>query len=235
MSALHTSSPRSAIAMAFALLVPAHEARAVTFSGNAALTTDYVWRGTSQSDGDPTVQAGVRISGDSGVYGQIWGSGVDFAAANDADTELDLIVGWSGNLSETLAIDVNATHYRYPSTTVDLDWTELNATLTWRDHYWVQVAHSNDALAGGEVGTYALVGARFPLSDTFRFEVAAGHYWLDPASGYDDYAHAQIGAVWAFKAPFEMRVTLHDTDSAAERVFGDGGGSRVEAALQASF
>lgn len=243
MSPLQMSSLRSAImspriiaaTMACVLAVAAHQARAVTLGGSAALTTDYVWRGTSQSNEDPAVQAGFKASGAGGFYAQAWASSVDFAASNDADTEVDLIVGWAGNLSDTWAIDVNATHYRYPSTSVDLDWTELNATLTWHGNYWLQVAHSNDALAGGEAGTYALAGARFPLSDTFRLEAAAGHYWLDPDSGYDDYAHVQFGAAWAFKAPFELRVTVHDTDSTAERVFGDWAGSRVEAALQASF
>ncbi len=225
----------TAASAACALLFPAIPAHAASVGGNAALTTDYVWRGSSQSDGHPTAQAGFKVTGASGLYGQLWGSGVDFPAVNDADTELDLVVGWSGELADDWTIDVAATHYRYPSTGTDLDWTELGATLTWRDTLWLQVAHSTDALAGGEAGTYALLGARWPLSDTLRLEAAAGHYRLDPASGYDDYTHAQVGAAWTFKAPFEMRLTLHDTDSAAERVFGDGGGSRVDAALFAAF
>lgn len=205
------------------------------FAGNAALTTDYVWRGTSQSNENPAVQAGFKFATGSGLYLQAWGSSVEFTPDSDASTEIDLVAGWAGTLSDTLALDVNLTHYLYPSTTVDLDWTEAIATLTWREGYWLQVGHSNDALASEASGTYAQIGARLPVNDQLRFEAAAGHYWLDTDGGYDDYAHLQVGAVWAFASPFELRVTLHDTDATAERVFGDWAGQRVEAALQASF
>lgn len=210
-------------------------AHAVDFSGAAAITTDYVWRGTSQSNEDPAVQASFKVASDTGFYAQAWGSSVEFAPDTRASTEVDLVAGWSGALSDTLALDVNLTHYLYPSTTVDLDWTEAIATLTWLEHYWVQVGHSNDALATDTSGTYATIGARLPVSDTFRFEAAAGHYWLAGNSGYEDYAHLQVGAVWAFASPLELRLTAHETDSAAERGFGALAGSRIEAALQASF
>lgn len=225
---------RLALGLAFAGCA-AGAAHAVDFSGGAAITTDYVWRGTSQSNEDPAVQASFKVAGDTGFYAQAWGSSVEFAPDTRASTEVDLVAGWSGALSDTLAFDVNLTHYLYPSTTVDLDWTEAIATLTWREHYWVQVGHSNDALATGTSGTYATLGARLPVTDTFRFEAAAGHYRLARNSGYEDYAHLQVGAVWAFAAPFELRLTAHETDSAAERGFGALAGSRIEAALQASF
>jgi hypothetical protein len=52
----------------------------------------------------------------------------------------------------------------------------------------------------------------------------------------DGYTHGSVSAVWAFHAPFELRVTAHGTDSNAKRIFGeDFAGSRIEAALQASF
>lgn len=210
-------------------------AHAVDFSGGAAITTDYVWRGTSQSNENPAVQASFKVASDTGFYAQAWGSSVEFAPDTRASTEIDLVAGWSGALSDTLALGVNLTHYLYPSTTVDLDWTEAIATLTWLEHYWVQVGHSNDALATHTSGTYATIGARLPVSDTFGFEAAAGHYWLAGNSGYEDYAHLQVGAVWAFASPFELRLTAHETDSAAERGFGALAGSRIEAALQASF
>lgn len=212
--------------------VPA--AHAVTLGGSAALGTDYVWRGTTQTQGDPTVQAGVRVAADNGLYASVWGSNVEFAPETHASSELDFIAGWSGDLSDDFALDVNLTHYAYLSTTVDLDWTELLATATWKGNYWLQAGWSNDALASGEAGTYAQLGAKLPLGDAFRLEGAVGHYWLDDAYG-ESYLHAQLGAVWAFKAPFELRVTAHDTDGSAERLFPGLAGSRVEAALQASF
>jgi hypothetical protein len=132
------------------------------------------------------------------------------------------------------ALDLNLTHYRYPAAAVDLDWTEAIGTLTWRSNTWLQLGWSPDALATGETGTYAQIGMRVPLGDAWRLEGALGHYWLDRAYG-TGYAHAQLGVVWAFKAPFELRVTYHDTTHAAQTLFPGLAGSRVEAALQASF
>lgn len=220
--------------LAAIVLIPASApALAFTFGGNAALTSDYVWRGTSQTQGDPAVQAGFRLAGDGGWYASLWGSNVEFAPETHASSEFDAVVGWSGALAEDWALDVNLTHYRYPSTTLDLNWTEANATLTWRGIAWLQAARSNDALASGDAGTYLQLGARWPLAETFRLEAAAGWYDLD---AYDDgYAHGLLSAVWAFKAPFELRLSAHATDSAAKRLFPDLAGTRIEAAVQATF
>ncbi|MEJ2789223.1 MULTISPECIES: TorF family putative porin [unclassified Pseudoxanthomonas] len=228
-----TPALRAAAALSLALVITA-PAYAATVGGSAALTTDYVWRGTTQTQGDPAVQAGFKASADNGLYGAVWGSNVEFAPETRASSELDVTVGWSGNVAEDWALDVNLTHYRYPSTTVDLNWTEAIGTLTWKQNYWAQLGYSTEALATDEAGAYAQLGAKVPLGEQVRLEAAAGYYWLDDA--YDDsYAHAQLGAVWAFKAPFELRVTAHATDSSARDLFPGLAGSRVEAALQAAF
>lgn len=228
-----TPALRAAAALSLALVITA-PAYAATVGGSAALTTDYVWRGTTQTQGDPAVQAGFKASADNGLYGAVWGSNVEFAPETRASSELDVTVGWSGNVAEDWALDVNLTHYRYPSTTVDLNWTEAIGTLTWKQNYWAQLGYSTEALATDEAGIYAQVGAKLPLNEQVRLEAAAGYYWLDDA--YDDsYAHAQLGAVWAFKAPFELRVTAHATDSSARALFPGLAGSRVEVALQAAF
>jgi len=114
-------------------------AAAAAVEGTATLTSDYVWRGSSQSDGDPAVQAGVKVSAANGWYASAWGSGVSFTPDNGARSEFDLVAGWSGAVAPDWSVDVNLTRYLYPSTTVDLDWTELNGTVTWRQRAWLQV------------------------------------------------------------------------------------------------
>lgn len=226
-----------AILAAAGLMVLGYNAQAAEVTGNAALGTDYVWRGSTQTQGDATVQAGVKVAAASGFYASAWGSNVEFAPETHASSELDFTIGWGKALNDDWAVDVNAIRYQYPSTTVDLDWTELNGTLTYKSNYWLSLGYSNEALGYDADGTYALVGAKFPVTDTFRFEVAAGHYFLDDAVvARDGYTHGLASAVWAFKAPFEARLTAHHTDSNAKAIFGDEfAGSRAEAALQASF
>lgn len=231
---LRTQLPFGALAI-IALMVVGANARAGDLSGSVALTSDYVWRGTTQTQGDAAVQAGFRLAGPYGFYGSIWGSNVEFAPDMHASSELDLTVGWAGALSPRWALDVNVLRYQYPSTTIDLDWTELNATLTCDRSYWLSLAYSPDALGSEDAGVYSQLGARFPVNDALRVEAAAGYYWLGNVHD-DNYAHAQVSAVWAVKAPVELRLTAHATDSGAERIFGDDfAGGRIEAAVQASF
>lgn len=209
-------------------------AASAAVEGNATLTSDYVWRGSSQSDGDPAAQAGVKLSTANGWYASVWGSGVSFRPDNGARSEFDAVAGWGGALGKDWALDVNLTRYLYPSSSIDLDWTELNSTLTWQQRYWLQVGVSDNALAGGHGGTYAQLGARLPLGEQWRLEGAVGHYWLARAQG-DDYLHGQLSAIWKVHGPWELRLTAHDTDRAAKRLFPGNAGSRVELAVQTSF
>lgn len=215
----------------------ASTAHAATFSGNATLTSDYVWRGSTQSMGDPAAQAGFKVSTDEGFYASAWGSSVEFAPALEASTELDFTLGWSRAFAGDWRIDVDALRYHYPGTTVDLDWTEIDGTLTWRDNYWLSAGWSNEALGYDHSGLYTQVGARFPLSERFRVEAMLAHYFLNrDVVARSGYTHAQVNAVWTFHAPLELRLSTHATDANAKAIFGDDyAGSRVEAALQASF
>lgn len=213
------------------------KAKAADFSGNAALTTDYVWRGSTQTQGDPAVQAGFKVAGKSRLYASVWSSNVQFAPETQANAELDFTVGWGKALNDDWAVDVNVLRYQYPASALDLNWTEFNGTLTYKDHYWAAVGHSNEALGYDAAGTYVQAGAKFPINDAFRIEASVAHYFLsDEVVARDGYSHAQLHGVWAFKAPFELRLTAHVTDSDAKAIFGDAyAGSRIEAALQASF
>jgi len=228
------TAPSMLGALLFATSSTAH---ATSFSGTATLTTDYVWRGSTQSQGDPAAQAGFKVSTDSGFYASAWGSSVKFSPGLDADTELDLAVGWTHPLASDWAIDVYALHYRYPGTTTDLDWTELDATLTWRNNYWLSAGWSNEALGYDHRGVYVQAGTRVPFGQRFRIETMLGHYFLSrTVVAHSSYTHAQVNAVWTLRAPLELRLSAHATDADAKAIFGDdNAGSRVEAALQASF
>lgn len=203
-------------------------------SGNVALTSDYVWRGSSQTRENPAVQAGVKYAHDSGFYASVWGSNVKFKPDNNASSEFDIALGWSGKLAEDWALDGYYLRYQYPGTQGSPNWNEVNAALTWRDNYWLSVGRSTNAMASKTTGTYALIGVRYPVNDKWRFEGTLARYFLDSAYA-DSYTHGSLGVAWGFQAPFEARLTLHGTDSAAKRMFPSMAGSRVEFALQASF
>jgi len=83
------------------------------FSWNAAVTNDYVFRGVSQTDGDPALQLGADYAfGDSGFYVGLWGSNVDFGS-DGPDIEADAYVGWGTDLSDDWNLDLSVVRYSY--------------------------------------------------------------------------------------------------------------------------
>jgi len=92
---------------------PAAEGRKFTYSFNIAGTSDYVFRGISQTDNDPTVQGGIDL-GYGIFYAGGWASGLDFDIyGNDAEVEID----WYGGVRPTwgpVTFDFGAIYYSYP-------------------------------------------------------------------------------------------------------------------------
>lgn len=219
-------------ALAGLLLTAAQPLHAAEVSGTAAVTSDYVFRGVSQSQGDPALQASLRIDAGNGFYGYAWASTIDFPSAPAATAEVDFVMGWQRKLGANWVGDVNATWFTYPSDSADLDYLEMIVTATYRDRTWLLIGASNDVFATGRTGIYVQTGTRIPLSDSLRLELVGGYYRLASAYGRS-YAHGQLTAAWLMRPSIELRVTAHATDARA--LFGDIATSRIEAAIQASF
>lgn len=210
-------------------------AQAVDFSGSATLTSDYVFRGISQTQGDTAPQVGAKFAFDSGFYGAAWASTVDYGDAVGSDAEVDLVAGWNRTFAERWNLDVNLTRFTYPGTRapLNLDYNEIITTLTLDQRWFAMLGWSENVLATGERGIYVEVGAKFPLNDKFRFETVAAHYDLDDAYG-DSYSRAQLSAVYT-AGSVDLRASGHWTTDSAKRIFPGVAGSRFEAAVTWNF
>ncbi|MBE8189873.1 MAG: hypothetical protein HAW58_03200 [Candidatus Thioglobus sp.] len=80
------------------------------FSANLTVTSDYVWRGKTQTLDQPTIQIGADYADESGFAVGAWASKVDFG---DASTEVDLYGSFSGEVDE-IGYTVGVIAYRYP-------------------------------------------------------------------------------------------------------------------------
>lgn len=223
---------RAAGAIGTAAAAPA---AALDFSGSAALTSDYVLRGISQTQGDPALQVGVRATAANGFYASAWGSQIDYGPVLGTDAEVDLIAGWNRNLGTRWNLDLNLTRYRYPGTRggVNLDYNEILATLTLDQRGWLLLGWSENVFASHRRGIYLEAGARFPLSAAFRFETIAAHYDLDAAYGRS-YRRAQLSAIYTLGA-VDLRASGHWTSDGAEQLFPQVAGSRFEIAALWNF
>jgi uncharacterized protein (TIGR02001 family) len=105
-------------------------APAFTVSGAATLTSDYRFRGVSQSDEGMAVQGGITISHESGFYVGAWGSNLaGWGTFGGANMELDLIGGFKLPVGEG-TLDAGLVWYMYPSGADTTDFAELYAKLS---------------------------------------------------------------------------------------------------------
>jgi uncharacterized protein (TIGR02001 family) len=86
------------------------------FAWSASLTgtSDYVFRGITQTDGDPTIQG--SIGGTYGIfYAGAWASGLDWGPTNDAQIEVDYYAGITPTWGPA-NFDLGVIYYNYPGT-----------------------------------------------------------------------------------------------------------------------
>ena len=114
-----------------------------TFTGNAGLYSQYVFRGISQTNEKPAVQGGFDLGHKSGFYVGTWASNIswlsDAVPAVSASMEWDIYGGYKGSLPADFGYDLGALYYYYPGNYsaapngyVKPDTTELYAALTWK-------------------------------------------------------------------------------------------------------
>lgn len=103
---------------------------AITISGAATLTSDYRFRGVSQSDEGMAVQGGITVTHESGFYVGAWGSNLaGWGTFGGANMELDLIAGYKFGIGEG-TLDTGLVWYMYPSGADTTDFAELYAKLS---------------------------------------------------------------------------------------------------------
>lgn len=101
-----------------------------TVSGAATLTSDYRFRGVSQSDESMAVQGGITLSHESGFYVGTWASNLSgWGTFGGANMELDLIAGYKFGIGEG-TLDTGITWFMYPSGADETDFAELYARLS---------------------------------------------------------------------------------------------------------
>ena len=62
-------------------------AQAASIEANVGFTTDYIWRGMTQNDGDTSFSGGIDLSTDSGFYAGTWVGDITW---DEASYELDV-------------------------------------------------------------------------------------------------------------------------------------------------
>jgi uncharacterized protein (TIGR02001 family) len=182
---------KSLIATSMALTLPVLSTSVQAFetSANVTLTSDYKFRGISQTDRKPAIQGGFDLAFDNGLYVGTWGSNVDFAGS----LELDMYFGYAGNITEDVGFDIGYLYYDYPGadrerieyapgrfTSVKDDYQELYGSLSYKGGT-LGFAYSDDY--------YLESGKYWYLYGAYDFELPHG-FTLGLHAGYNDLDYA---------------------------------------------
>ena len=202
---LSKSLASSALALGLLANTAAHGQSAATapdftLAYNIGGTTDYRFRGISQSSFKPAVQGGLDFSHKSGAYAGVWASNVnwikDYIGATDGSLEVDFFGGYKGELAKDLSFDVGVIAYVYPSnnTPTNANTNEIYAALTYGP---VTAKYSRSlgnfvANPNSAASQYLEVAASFDVGNGFSITPHLGRQTIpnqtDSAGDYTDYA-----------------------------------------------
>jgi uncharacterized protein (TIGR02001 family) len=161
-----------AIAAATAAAVPTIASAQLAF--NAGLVSDYRYRGISQTQKKPALQAGVDYAAGA-FYVGAWASTIQWIdkSGGDAKVEIDLYGGYKGELAKDLAFDVGVLNYWYPSA----------VTAAWSA---VPYANPNTTeLYGALTFGPATLKYSHALTNLFGNPNSKNSYYLDLSAGFD--------------------------------------------------
>jgi uncharacterized protein (TIGR02001 family) len=200
------------------LLLASSGAYAAELSGNVTLTSDYVYRGISQTNEEAAIQGGFDVEGDSGLYVGVWASNIAF----DGSVEIDVYAGFAGDVNEDIGFDIGVLHYDYPNNAGpnDSNFDEIYGSLSYRD-LTVGAAYSNDFFFESGRSTYVYVDYSLPLPNEFGLDLHYANQSIDDnatfgTADYDEYAIALTRTI----VDIDFSLTLYDTDLNSNGCFG---------------
>ena len=145
-------------------------------TANVALTTDYVFRGESQSDEGPAIQGGFDCDYRM-FYAGVWASSVEFFGDEHTSIEVDVYGGIKHKFMDKFEVDLGVIYYAYPD-------AEYAPGAPEQDYLEVKLGVSTDLTDNINIG-----GTVY-YSDDYYLE--AGETWVYEGSisvGLGTYGH----------------------------------------------
>jgi uncharacterized protein (TIGR02001 family) len=162
-------------------------------SMNAAVTSNYMWRGVTQTGDDAAVSGGIDYNHENGFYAGAWASNVGFGAGSGS--EVDFYVGYAGTLSS-----IGYVMYKYPASSFERsDFSEVYLNTSFNNFTLGLALNVNSdidddqAFGTGDIYTYA--SYYFALPQEYSMTLTGGIYNFDEDEavyGDSDYSHVQV-------------------------------------------
>lgn len=233
--ALIRMSARAVVCLLAAVAGPVSAAADVT--GYAVVTTDYVFRGVTYSDGHGAAQAGIDVALDSGLYGGLWASSIDiYGGSTRRDAEVNYYLGYNRDIDADWTVGINVVAYTYPGADgpVDYDYNEITAVANFRDRAWIEYAYSPDLFHSSQSTHNLELYAEWPLPRSLLLGAGVGYYDVADLTGAS-YSYWQLGITRPFDH-FSIDLRLHAASREVPIISApDRAGSRLVLSLRLPF
>jgi len=196
------------------------------WGGTVVATTDYVFRGVSQTYDSGALQASVDYQSTSGWFAGSWVSNVDPYPFGSVSAELNLYTGFGWSLSPDFSARASYTRYLYlwDSRPRPYDYGELAVTLGFEDRLAATVSYQPDSTRYATPGYvrdrpawgYELTG-RWPLWRQVGFVGGVGYYDLTRLYGVG-YWSGSAGFSYT-RGRLDAQVTRYFSDATVRRLF----------------
>jgi uncharacterized protein (TIGR02001 family) len=191
-------------------------APACSFSGNVAVTSDYVFRGVSQTLNDPALQGGVEAACGKFYLG-FWGSNVDFGDG-ETNVEMDLYAGFK-TTTGPVSWDVGVIYYGYPGGASSADFVEIKVGASgdiWKGGTLGGTVFYSPEYTGNSGPTWTFEGAfsqALPKVGMFTptFSATLGTVTFSDDSD-DNYVYWNAGVTLGFLEKWSLDLRYWDTD-----------------------
>lgn len=137
-------------------------------SGTFALTTNYIFRGLTQTDNLPAIQGGLTYTAPIGLYGSVWGSTNKFPDT-DITSELDPGIGFYKEFSKNINFDISFWRYFQPGAR---EWN-YNEWLAQANFIFLQanLGYSNNVFNAHRKGLYHDGGINYTFPAKYLFGI----------------------------------------------------------------
>lgn len=196
-------------------------------SGSLALTSDYLFRGMSQTNQEAALQGGVEYAADGGLYAGLWSSNVSWLS--DLSTapapisnrlELDGYAGYRGKLGDRAGFDVGALYYSYPGAyptgfnSPDTGEIYVGVTAGIVSAKYSYALTDLFGLTDSEGSGYLDLSANWEFQPSWTLNLHGGRQWIGHNDAYE-YTDWKLGVTKAFGSGLAVVAAYSDTNADA--------------------
>lgn len=206
---------------AYAVSAQAEE-EAAPFTGSVALTNDYTFRGITQTNRDPALQAGLQYDHPSGFYAGTWGSNISWLSDGQdsisSSVELDFYTGYKGSWGDKVSYDVGLNYYYYPgkfphgfnsADTLEGYFAVTYSTITAKYSYAFTDLFG---ISNSDGSGYLDLAWNQPLGEIFTLNAHVGKQWVSGFSAAE-YTDWKVGVTAALSHGFSVSAAYIDTNA----------------------